>query len=277
MITQKEKCEAFARLHREPGAFLIPNPWDVGSARLLEGIGFKAIATTSAGFAYTLAKTDGEVSVEEKLAHCAAVAAATSIPVNADFENGFADEPTRVATNVLRVATTGVAGCSIEDFGRDSHAIYDFNLAVERVQAAAEAVATLGMPFQLTARAENLLRGIDDLDDTVRRLKAYEAAGASVLYAPAIKSLNVLRQVTAELRMPFNALAVFFPGATVDELAAAGAKRISVGSGLAWASLSPVVRAGKEMLERGTFAWTADMLAGADVRRLLARSGEKPR
>ncbi|HET9061780.1 MAG TPA: isocitrate lyase/phosphoenolpyruvate mutase family protein [Candidatus Binatia bacterium] len=269
MSTQKTKCEDFARLHREPGAFLIPNPWDVGSAKLLEGLGFKALATTSAGFAYTLAKTDGEVTLEEKVAHCAAVVAATSIPVNADFENGFADAPEAVAANVLRVAKTGVAGCSIEDFGRDSHAIYDFNLAVERIQAAAETAATLGMPFQLTARAENLLRGIDDLDDTIRRLKAYEVAGADVLYAPAIKSLDVLRQVTAELRKPFNALAVFFPGATIDELAAAGAKRISVGSGLAWASLSPLIKAGKEMLERGTFAWTTDMVAGADLRRLL--------
>lgn len=269
MSTQKTKCENFARLHREPGAFLIPNPWDVGSAKLLEGLGFEAIATTSAGLAYTLAKADGEVTLEEKLAHCAAVVAATSIPVNADFENGFADSPQAVAANVLRVAKTGVAGCSIEDFGRDSHAIYDFSLAVERIQAAAEAVATLDMPFQLTARAENLLRGIDDLDDTIRRLKAYEAAGANVLYAPAIKSLDALRQVTAELRKPFNVLAVFFPGTTVDELAAAGAKRISVGSGLAWASLSPVIKAGKEMLDRGTFAWTTDMVGGADVRRLL--------
>jgi 2-methylisocitrate lyase-like PEP mutase family enzyme len=245
----------------------------VGSARLLEGLGFRALATTSAGFAYSLAKTDGQVTLEEKLAHCAALAAATSIPVNADFENGFADDPEAVAANVRQVAATGVAGCSIEDFARDSQSIYDFELAVERVQAAAETVAKLGMPFQLTARAENLLRGVADMDDTIRRLKAYEAAGADVLYAPALTSLDDLRRVTAELRKPFNALAVFFRGVTVDELAAAGAKRISVGSALAWASLSPVVRAGKEMLERGTFDWTADMLSGAEVRRYLAAPG----
>jgi 2-methylisocitrate lyase-like PEP mutase family enzyme len=270
MKTQAEKCEEFARLHREPGAFLIPNPWDVGSARLLEALGFKAIATTSAGFAFTLGKGDGNVTLEEKLAHCAAIAEATTIPVNADFENGFADDPADVAANVLRVAATGVAGCSIEDFSRDSRSIYNFNLAVERVHAAAEAVSTLGMPFQLTARAEKLLRGIDDLDDTVRRLKAYEAAGANVLYAPAISSLDVLRQVTAELGKPFNALVVFFPRATVDELAAAGAKRLSVGSGLAWASLAPLLKGAKEMLEHGTFRWTADMAAGAEAKRYLA-------
>ncbi|TFH25011.1 MAG: isocitrate lyase/phosphoenolpyruvate mutase family protein [Myxococcales bacterium] len=270
MITQKEKCEEFARLHREPGAFLIPNPWDAGSARLLQGLGFRAIATTSAGFAYTRAKTDGEVSLDEKLAHCSDITAVTSIPINADFENGFADRPEGVAANVLKLARTGVAGCSIEDFDRDSHALYDLDRAVERVQAAAEALATLDMSFQLTARAENLLRGVDDLDDTVRRLKAYEAAGADVLYAPALKTLDDLQHVTRELEKPFNVLAVFFPDATVDELAEAGAKRISVGSALAWLALSPVVSAGKAMLERGTFAWTREMLAGAELKRYLA-------
>jgi 2-methylisocitrate lyase-like PEP mutase family enzyme len=273
MISQKEKCESFAALHRQPGAFLIPNPWDTGSARLLQGLGFSALATTSAGFAYALGKTDGEVSLEEKLQHCTAVASATEIPVNADFENGFADDPRDVARNVLRVATTGVAGCSVEDFGRDTKAIYDFDLAVERVHAAAEAVATLGMPFQLTARAENLLRGVNDLDDTVRRLQAYTAAGADVLYAPGVASLDQLRQVTAELDKPFNALAVFFSRATVPELADAGAKRISVGSALAWAALHPVIEAGKEMLDRGSFDWTAKMASGAEVAKYLKTPG----
>ena len=252
---------------------MIPNPWDVGSARLLQGLGFKALATTSAGFAFTLAKTDGEVTLEEKLAHCSQLAGATSIPVNADFENGFADDPETVTENVLRVARTGVAGCSIEDFSRDSHAIYDFDLAVERVQAAAEALSTLDMPFQLTARAENLLRGIDDLDDTVKRLKAYEAAGADVLYAPAIASLDDLQRVTRELGKPFNVLAVFLPGATRDELAHAGAKRISVGSALAWAALRPVIEGSKEMLEQGTFCWTSAMTSGAEVKKYLRSLG----
>lgn len=272
MITQHEKCEQFARLHRQPGAFLIPNPWDLGSARLLQGLGFPALATTSAGFAYAKAKNDGEVTLEEKLGHCAELTAATDIPINADFENGFADAPEDVAKNVTRVAATGVAGCSIEDFGRDSHAVYDFALAVERVHAAAEAVAALGIPFQLTARAENLLRGVNDLDDTLRRLQAYEAAGADVLYAPGIHSLDDLKKVTAEIGKPVNALAVFFRGATVADLAAAGARRISVGSALTWAALAPVIQAGKDMLERGSFDWTAKMASGAEVARFLRAS-----
>jgi 2-methylisocitrate lyase-like PEP mutase family enzyme len=169
-LTQKEKCERFANLHKKEGAFLIPNPWDAGSARLLQGLGFQALATTSAGLAHSLGKADGEVTLEEKLEHCRTLAKVTSIPINADFENGFADDPEMVAVNVLKIAETGIAGCSIEDFSRISHTLYDHSLAVERVQAAAEAVASLKVSFQLTARAENLLRGVDDLDDTIRRL-----------------------------------------------------------------------------------------------------------
>ncbi len=266
---QKHKCEVFAALHAQDEAFIIPNPWDVGSAKLLQGMGFKALATTSAGLAYTLGRGDGEISLEEKLRHCKALAAGTRIPINADFENGFADDPETVARNVLRLAATGVAGCSIEDYSRDSHCLYDFNLAVERVQAAADAVAQLDVPFQLTARAENLLRGVDDTQDTIKRLCAFERAGAQVLYAPGVRSLEQLREVTSAITAPFNVLSVFFPGVSLREFAAAGAQRVSVGGGLNYAAIKPVLLAATEMLEAGTFNWSADMASGAEVQRLL--------
>ena len=269
MTSQKDKCKVFADLHQAPGVFLIPNPWDTGSARLLQGLGFKALATSSSALAYTFGRADGEITLEEKLAHCTDLAKNTTIPINADFENGFADDPEGVANNLLKVAATGIAGCSIEDFSRDDHVVYDFNLAVERVQAAVEAVASLEMPFQLTARAENLLRGVMDLDDTIARLKAFEVAGANVLYAPGLKTLEHLQQVTNELNTPFNVLAPLFQGVTVDEFGAAGAKRISVGGALNWLAVNPVISAGKEMLERGSFSWTSEMASNAEVRRLI--------
>ena len=270
MTTQQEKCIEFADLHQQEGAFVIPNPWDVGSAKILQGLGFKALATTSSGYAYTLGLADGEVTLEEKLAHCSQLASSTTIPVSADFEDGFSAAPETVAENVLKVAATGVAGCSIEDFNRESKALYDFNFAVERVQAAAEALTSLDMPFQLTARAENLLRGVNDLEDTIKRLKAFETAGANVLYAPGLNSLDQLRQVTKEIGKPFNVLNVFFRHVSVDEFAEAGAKRISVGGALNWIAVNPLLKAGKEMLEQGTFNWTSEMAQSAEVRNLLS-------
>jgi 2-methylisocitrate lyase-like PEP mutase family enzyme len=270
MTSQLEKCERFAVLHKQDSAFVIPNPWDVSSAKILEGLGFQALATSSAALAYTLGRADGEVLLEEKLDHCTRLAQATSIPINVDFENGFADDPKGVSVNVLRVAETGIAGCSIEDFARDTHILYDFNLAVERIQAAVEAVATLAMPFQLTARAENLLRGVDDLDDTIKRLQAFSAAGADVLYAPGLTSLTQLQQVTSEIDRPFNVLAPFFKGISVAEFSAAGAQRISVGSALNSACISPLLSAAKEMIEHGTFSWTAGMASGTEVQALLS-------
>jgi len=270
MPDQKEKCDAFARLHASDGIFLIPNPWDVGSAKLLQGLGFPALATTSAGFAYTQGHADGEVSLEEKLAHCRALAAATSVPVNVDFENGFADDPQDVGANVLKVVATGAAGCSVEDYARDTHRLYDFTAAVERVQAAAEAVASTGLAFQLTARAENLLRGVSDLDDTIKRLQAYAAAGADVVYAPGLNSLDQLRQVTASIDKPFNVLAPPFRDATVADFAAAGAKRISVGSGLTWAAVNTLITGAREMLEQGTFSWMSGMTSAKAVNELMS-------
>ncbi len=270
MPTHQEKCERFAALHAGSDTFLIPNPWDVGSARILQGLGCVALATTSAGFACTIGRADGEVTLAEKLAHCTALATATDVPINADFENGFADAPRDVAANVIKVAATGVAGCSIEDYARDAHTLYAFDHAVERVAAAAEAVTTLGVPFQLTARAENLLRGVDDLDDTIKRLQAFSAAGAHVLYAPGITKLDDLATVIGELDKPFNVLAPLFRGATVADFAAAGARRISVGSALAWAALNPLFAGAQEMLGAGTFTWTANMASSKAIRDLLA-------
>jgi 2-methylisocitrate lyase-like PEP mutase family enzyme len=269
MIGQLNKCEAFSRLHQQDQAFVIPNPWDIGSARLLQGLGYKALATTSAGLAFTLGRADGNVTLEETLTHCTALAESTDIPVSADFENGFSDDPETVAKNVLDLVETGVAGCSIEDFCTDTGTIYAFNLAVERVQAVAEVVANLELPFQLTARAENLFRGVNDLEDTIKRLKAFESAGANVLYAPGITSLIQLTEVTTELQVPFNVLAPFIKGASVEAFSDAGAARISVGGALTFAALNPVLKAGNEMLLHGTFDWVNEVAPRDSVNELL--------
>lgn len=271
MPTQREKCERFKALHAQSGAFIIPNPWDAGSAKILQSLGFSALATTSAGFAYTLARSDGQPTLEEKLAHCESITNATDIPVNADFEDGFADKPEAVAANLTRLIETGVAGGSIEDFSRTSKTLFGFNQSVERIQAAAEAVRRSGLPFQLTARAENLLRGVNDLDDTIARLQAYQSAGADVLYAPGIRSLEDLKSVTSSLDKPFNVLGVFIPKASLQDFAAAGAKRVSLGGALTWAAVKPLLDASREMLEQGTFDWLRNAVPGAEVGTLLKR------
>lgn len=263
------KCAALAALHEGPDAFVIPNPWDTGSARVLEGTGFKALATSSAGLACTLGLNDGDITLQDSLAHCRLLAKATSVPVSCDFEDGFSTDPEIAAHNVQAVAHTGIAGCSVEDWSRDEHRLYDFEHAVERVAAAAEAASSTGAPFQLTARAENLLRGVDNLDDTIRRLQAYADAGAHVLYAPGIRSLADLRTVTAELSRPFNVLASFFPGATVKELAAAGAHRISLGGALNWVAIGALNRAARAMLDKGSFNWLSETGDASDVRQFL--------
>jgi 2-methylisocitrate lyase-like PEP mutase family enzyme len=269
MKSQQEKCEEFRKLHHTGQAFIVPNPWDIGSALLLQGMGFKALATTSMGLAYTMGLADYELSLEHVLGFCGALAANTQIPVTVDFEDGFAREPAAVAKNILRLAESGVAGCSIEDYDSEKKEIHDFTLAVERIEAAVGAVKSLGMPFQLTARAENLLRGVDDVDDTIRRLQAFEAAGADVLYAPAIRSLAQLKRVTSAVSRPFNALAPFIKGASVADLQASGATRISLGGALNWHAVNPIMRAGREMLEKGTFGWTSDVASKNEVHELL--------
>lgn len=270
MRTQAEKANGFKALHERAGAFVIPNPWDIGSARLLAGLGFEALATTSSGFAHALGRLDGMVTLEEKIEHCRALCAATDLPVSADLENGFADEPRKVTENILQVAETGVTGGSIEDYSGDpSRPIYDFDLAVERVHAAVEAARSLAFPFVLTARAENLLRGRRDLDDTIRRLQAFEQAGADVLYAPALATLDEVRTVTAAVTRPVNVLAPPLKGVTVTQLAEAGARRISIGGALARAAIAVLLRAGGEMRDGGSFSWCSDLASGADIEELL--------
>ncbi|HZD53049.1 MAG TPA: isocitrate lyase/phosphoenolpyruvate mutase family protein [Woeseiaceae bacterium] len=267
MTTQAEKAERFKALHERPGAFLIPNPWDAGSARLLQGLGFEALATTSAGFAQTLGRLDGSVALEEKMAHCRALAAITDVPLSADLEKGFADDPEGAARTIRLAAEAGVVGGSIEDYSGEG--IYELAHAVDRVRAAVEAARSLDFPFTLTARAENLLRGRNDLDDTIRRLQAYAEVGADVVYAPGLKTLDDVRAVCRAVDRPVNVLAPFLKGVTLAELAEAGAKRVSIGSALANAVIGAVIRAGREMLEAGSFGWLAGMASTADIRRLF--------
>ena len=270
MATQAQKAETFRALHERSGAFVIPNPWDAGSARLLAALGFEALATTSSGFAYALGRLDGKVTLEETIEHCHKLCAATDLPVSADLENCFADDPKAAAETIRLVAEAGVVGGSIEDYSGDaSKPIYEFELAVERVQAAAEVAKSLDFPFTLTARAENLLRGQRDLDDTIRRLRAFEAAGADVLYAPALTTLDEVRTVTSAVTKPVNVLAPPLKGVTVAQLADAGTKRISIGGALARAAITTLLRAGTEIRKRGSFGWTSDIAPVSDINKLL--------
>lgn len=269
--SQREKAEKFSALHARAGAFIIPNSWDVCSTRLLSALGFEALATTSAGFAYSLGRLDGQVSPDEAIAHGRSICAATDLPVSADLENCFADEPEKAAATILAAAQAGLVGGSIEDYtGRPANPIYEFGLAVERVHAAAEAARSLDFPFTLTARAENLLHGRNDPDDTIRRLQAFETAGADVLYAPGLKTLEEVRFVKSAVSRPVNVLAPFIKGVTVAELADAGAKRISVGGALARAAITALIRAGLEMQNEGSFGWTANISSNDEVQRLLS-------
>jgi 2-methylisocitrate lyase-like PEP mutase family enzyme len=268
--TRREKVERFRALHARPGAFVIPNPWDPGSARILAGLGFEALATTSSGFANALGRVDGQVTRDEALRHCRELSAATDLPVSADLERGFGDEPEVVAETIRLAGASGLAGGSIEDYtGEPARPIYELSLAIERVHAAAEAARAIGDGFVLTARAENLLRGVRDLDDTIRRLQAYERAGADVLFAPGLSTLDDVRLVTSAVGRPVNVLASVFRSTTVAELAAAGAKRISVGGSLARAAQSALIRAATELRDAGTFTWMSGLATPADVARLL--------
>ncbi len=264
-VTAADRGRQFRDLHRGSGAFVIPNPFDVGTARILASLGFKALATTSAGMAFALGKPEGQVSRNETLAHCRMMVEATDLPVSADLEKGFGDSPNAVADTIGAAAATGLAGCSIEDHtNRPDDPIFPFDLAVERIQAAAEACRSLDHDFVLTARAENFLWERPDLDDTIRRLQAFEAAGADVLYAPGLRDLEDIRTVCAALGKPVNVV-MGMPGVTfgIDELAGAGVKRISVGSALARAALGTFVRAAEEMAKQGTFTFAKDA-AGFD-------------
>jgi 2-methylisocitrate lyase-like PEP mutase family enzyme len=269
MATQLERAQRFQSLHARPGAFVIPNPWDIGSAALLAGLGYEALATTSAGFANARGRMDGEITQADAVAHCREIASATALPVSADLENCFADEPRAAARTLTLAAEAGVVGGSIEDYDPAQKRIYDFNLAVERVQAAVEAVRTLPFPFTLTARAENLLRGVNDMEDTIRRLQAYEAAGADVVYAPGLATLDQIRKVTSSVRKPVNVLGVMVKGATVQQLGEAGAKRISIGGGLANVAVAALVRSATELRDRGTFDWIASGIPSSEIRKIF--------
>jgi 2-methylisocitrate lyase-like PEP mutase family enzyme len=271
MSDQAERAERFLALHSGERPLLLPNPWDLGSARLLEWMGFEALATTSSGFAATVGQLDGSVSRDEAIAHAGAISGATELPVSADLENCFADDPDGVAETLRLASDAGLAGASIEDHTRDKEdPIYEIGLATERVAAAAEAAHAGEARLVLTARAENHLYG-GDLADTIARLQAYQEAGADVLYAPGLKRLEDIRQLVSSVDRPVNVLAR--PGGPpVSELAAAGVKRVSVGGAFAFAALGAAVEAGRELLDEGTYGFWERAGTGFEA----ARAAFKP-
>jgi 2-methylisocitrate lyase-like PEP mutase family enzyme len=275
---QASKAEVFRVLHRRSRGFVIPNPVDAGMARILAALGFEALATTSAGLAFALGRRDGvrAVSRDESLANAAQIVAASDLPVSADLENGYGDDPDTVAQTIRFSAEAGLVGGSIEDAsGCDRVPIYDFDHAVERIAAAAEAAHRLPFAFCLTARAENFLHGCVDLDDTIRRLQAFATAGADVLYAPALPSLEAIRLVCASVEKPVNVvMGLSGPWYPVDALADAGVKRISLGSALSRAAFGGYLRAVREIKDRGTFSFIDDAPSFAELSRYMEAVAE---
>lgn len=264
------KGSIFRRLHEGPGAFVIPNPSDIGMAKLLASMGFAALATTSAGYAFTRGLADGEVGFEPMIAHCREIVAATVLPVSADLEKGKGDSPDSAAETIFAAEAAGLAGCSIEDHtGDPANPVYDFSQAVERVAAAAEAARSLRRDFVFTARAENFLWGRPNLDDTIRRLQAFEKAGADVLYAPGVSDIEAVREICSSVSRPVNVLAV--KGFTVSSLAAAGVRRISLGSRLTTVAFGAVERAAREILDDGRFDLSSGGKPFADLQALFGR------
>lgn len=263
---QSEKAQRFRALH-QAGTFVIPNPFDGGSARVLAGLGFQALATSSASAAIGLGRRDGAITRDEALEHCRIIAAATDLPVSGDLEKGFGDAPAAVAETIRLAAGVGLVGGSIEDAtGGDAQPLFAFDLAVERVAAAVAAARALSFPFTLTARAENFIRGNPDLADTIRRLQAFEAAGADVLFAPGLPDMEAVRAVCAAVSKPVNVIAGI-PGKpfTVAELAAAGVRRISTGPSLHRAAMTASIDAAREIAQSGTFTYSDRSLTGAEV------------
>jgi 2-methylisocitrate lyase-like PEP mutase family enzyme len=272
MVTRDEKYKAFRALHERPGAFVIPNPWNAGTARVLTALGFDSLATTSAGYAFAVGRRDSAAGLtrDEILENAKSIVEATHLPVSADLEDGFGRSPEMCAETIRLASDTGLAGGSIEDAAGDPNdPIYGFQLAVERVAAAAKAAHDC--QFLLTARAENFLHGRPDLADTIRRLRAFAEAGADVLYAPGLPSLEAIREVCASVSKPVNVV-MGLKGATfsVEELAAAGVKRISVGGALARAALGAFVRAAREIKDKGTFTFAADAIPHAQAKAFMA-------
>jgi len=272
MKTQVEKGRLFRDLHYRDSAFVIPNPWDIGSARILASTGFEALATTSVGYANSIGRQDHGVTRNEMIAHAATLAAATELPVSADLENGFGDDSETVAETIRMAAGAGLAGCSIEDSSnRDDDPIYSFEHSVDRIRAAVEQVRNLPFPFMLTARSENYLHGRKDLADTIKRLQAFQEAGADVLYAPGITDMKEIATLIAAVDRPVNVLAgmqgVHF---NVDELSRIGAKRISVGGALTRIAFAAVIRAAREMKEHGTFTFVDEPITSREIAALIS-------
>src|SRR6185312_1040582 len=273
MKTQAEKGQVFRALHARNEAFIIPNPWDAGTARLLELLGFEAVATTSAGYAFSQGRPDNGVSRESVIAHVAALSAATDLPVSADLENGFGDAPEMAGETIRLAAAAGAVGGSIEDAtGRAGDPIYEFEAAVERVAAAVEAARGIEFPFTLTARCENYLVGRPDLKDTIARLQAYQEAGADVLFAPGITSRDDIATVLRSVDRPVNVIAVTGMDLNLAELSAMGVRRVSVGSSLSRVALGAFVRAAKEMKESGKFEFTGEPLSYGELNAMFAKA-----
>ncbi|HKK22867.1 MAG TPA: isocitrate lyase/phosphoenolpyruvate mutase family protein [Pseudohaliea sp.] len=276
MVSQAQKANAFRQLHDAPDAFVIPNPWDIGSAKMLAALGYRALATTSAGMAWSAGLLDGEVAREHLLEHCRMLSAATGLPLAADLEDCFASSPEGVAETIQLGAEAGLVGGSVEDWEPGRHAdeprIRDLGEAKERVAAAVEAARSLPFPFTLTARAENHIRGVTDLADTIRRLQAYQEAGADVLYAPGLRTLDDIRAVVQAVDRPVN---VLMGGATelhtVAQLQDIGVKRISLGGAFAAAAYGGMITAAQEVLEQGTFTFRNHPVSGRDIATLLKR------
>ena len=267
MRSQADKGARFRALHARAGAFIIPNPYDPGTARLLQHVGFEAIATTSAGCAYSIGQLDNTVGRDRMMAYVAAIAAATDLPVSADLENGYGDDPETVAETVRRAAAAGLAGCSIEDDSqRAEERIYELAHAVERVRAAVEAARSLPFPFTLTARAENFIAGRPDLADTIQRLQAYQDAGADVLFAPGLATGDDIAAVVRAIDRPLNVV-MGLPGVhfNLEELARLGVKRVSVGGSLTRAALGAFLRAARELREHGTFGYVKDAVSSREL------------
>ena len=250
MTTQERKADEFRALHAGD-AFVIPNPWDAGSARVLAALGFKALATTSSGFAFTLGRLDGRVTLDEVVAHAATLDAATNLPLSVDLEHGYGPDPESAALAIARIAEVGAVGGSIEDYDPAGR-IYELDHAVERVAAAADVARGLGFPFVLTARAENHIRGNPDLEDTIARLEAFEKAGADVLYAPGLRSVEEITAVCGAVSKPVNVLAR--AELSLAEIVGAGAKRVSVGGALTWVAVKAMVDAAEAIRDRGDFS-----------------------
>lgn len=274
-VDLETKAKRFCALHEGPDTFVIPNPWDRGSARLFAGLGFKALATTSSGFAYSQGLSDGSVDREQVLAHIKELNEATDLPVSADLENCFADDAAAAAETIRLAGEAGAVGGSIEDCtGPEEARIYEIPHAVERVVAAVEAARSLPFKFVLTARAENLIRGRPDLADTIERLQAFEEAGADVLYAPGLKTAEEVRQVCDAVSKPVNVLA--HSGLSVTEITEAGGKRISIGGALARVTVGSILNAAKEMQQDGTFSSFADAPTFPEINALLRQQGRGP-